>query len=171
MLARFMNTKVLSSFKKNNHYLRWIGLALFVAIFDQTIKSLIIIHIKAYQPIIITSFFNLFLSFNRGAAFSFLNNASGWQNWLFGAIAITISIFIINLLYRTPKKQLWTSISLSFILGGALGNLIDRLWRGAVIDFLDFHFNTWHWATFNIADSAIVVGFFILFLTTLKKNK
>lgn len=164
-----MNTKILLAFK-NKHYLRWVVLALLITTLDQVIKNIIIAHIKTHQSVAITFFFNLVVSFNRGAAFSLLNNASGWQNWLFGTIAILISIFIVNLLYRTPSKHLWTSISLSLILGGALGNLIDRLWRGYVIDFLDFHLNTWHWATFNLADSAIVVGFFIFFLTTLKNK-
>jgi signal peptidase II len=148
--------------------LRWIGLALLIAIIDQIIKNIVIDYMSATHLITVTSFFNVVLSFNRGAAFGWLNHASSWSNWLFGIISALISIVIILSLCRLPKKQPWLSTSLALILGGALGNLWDRLLRGYVVDFLDFHINSCHWPAFNLADSAIVIGVLMFFLVETK---
>ena len=155
-----MRKNALCKLNKNHKYcyLWWICLSLLIAVADQITKNIIICCVDFALPVTVTSFFNLVVSFNRGAAFSLLNNASGWQNWLFGIIAALISVFIINLLYRTKGTRLWLSASLSLVLGGALGNLCDRLLHGYVVDFLDFHLNIWHWPAFNLADSAIVIG-------------
>ena len=103
-----------------------------------------------------TSFFSLVLAYNTGAAFSFLAGADGWQRWLFAGIAIAASLFLVWMLKRGGSRLLCTGLAL--ILGGALGNLVDRLRFGQVVDFLDFHAAGWHWPAFNVADSAITIG-------------
>ena len=148
----------------------WLSLSFLIAAIDQIIKDLVICYVDASVPITMTSFFNIVVAFNRGAAFSLLNNASGWQNWFFAGIAILISITIITSLYRAKEKRWYSSAGLALILGGALGNLCDRFTRGYVVDFLDFHINTWHWPAFNLADAAIVVGILMFFLDSLQKK-
>src|SRR5690606_31046844 len=125
------------------------------------------------QHIPITGFFNLVLTYNTGAAFSFLSEASGWQRWFLSAIAATASIVIIYLLHKYRAETLFC-LSLSLILGGALGNLWDRITLGHVVDFLDFYVGDYHWPAFNIADSAIFIGAALLivesFSSTEKKD-
>ena len=135
----------------------WLGLAVLVVLIDQATK-LMIERIYDYGDVHpMTSFFNLVLTYNRGAAFSFLAGASGWQTHFLTVIAVVASIFIVYLLARHGTQKLF-SLALALILGGAVGNLIDRLAYGHVIDFLDFHWRGWHWPAFNVADSAIVCG-------------
>jgi signal peptidase II len=115
------------------------------------------------EQIPVTSFFNLVLTYNAGAAFSFLSDAAGWQRWFFSSIAGGASIMIIYLLRRHEADKLFCT-ALSLILGGAVGNLWDRLTLGHVVDFLDFYIGTYHWPAFNVADSAIFVGAMLLVL-------
>lgn len=142
----------------------WLLLALFIIFIDQLTKNLVLTHLHLFQGIKVTSFFNILLSFNSGAAFGLFNRAGSWQPWLFGFIAVTVSLVLIVMLLRQPRGQLMTSISLSFILGGALGNFIDRLNYGYVIDFLHFHIDHWSWPIFNVADSMICIGAGLLVL-------
>jgi signal peptidase II len=135
----------------------WLGIAAIVILLDQVTKITIKKTLAYGQVHPITSFFNLTLAFNKGAAFSFLAAESGWQRYLFTALGIGAALFIIYLLKRN-SGQLMFCWALSLILGGALGNVIDRLAYGHVIDFLDFHVNNWHWPAFNLADSAICIG-------------
>lgn len=109
------------------------------------------------QQIPITPFFNLVLTYNPGAAFSFLSDASGWQRWFLSGIALIASVVIIFLLYKYTENKLFC-LALSFVLGGALGNLWDRITLGHVVDFLDFYIGSYHWPAFNVADSAIFIG-------------
>ncbi len=109
--------------------------------------------------------------FNHGAAFSFLNSQGGWQRWLFIVITIVISSGVLIWMGKTPRKKLLLSIALALVLGGALANLWDRVSLGYVVDFIDFHVNTWHWATFNIADSAVSVGVVMLVVDLLFSKK
>jgi signal peptidase II len=118
----------------------------------------------------VTGFFNLVLVFNKGAAFSFLAGAPGWQTLLFAAIAVIASVVIGFLIARNKDKKLFCS-GLSLILGGALGNLYDRLAYGHVVDFLDFHAAGWHWPAFNVADSAITVGAAVLIVESFLQKK
>lgn len=104
------------------------------------------------------SYLNIVLAYNRGAAFSFLNDAGGWQLWLFGMIAVLVSVVLMVMLFRAKIYDRFTAIGFSLIVGGALGNLIDRIIHGHVIDFIDFHINTWHWPAFNVADSSVCMG-------------
>lgn len=136
---------------------RWLLVSVVVIVLDQLSKAAISSHFANGESMAVTSFFNLVLAHNFGAAFSFLDDAGGLQRWLFSAIAIVASVWIIWLL-RKHQSQLLFSFALSFILGGALGNLIDRIAYGYVVDFLDFYWGNYHFAAFNLADSAITCG-------------
>jgi signal peptidase II len=111
------------------------------------------------------------LDFNRGAAFSFLHDSSGWQRYLFSGIATVVCIIIIIWLRRMPKKQQLAACSLGLILGGALGNLLDRVFHGKVIDFISWHYQNYYFPTFNIADSAVCVGAFLYLIALLHEEK
>jgi len=144
----------------------WLGLAALIVLLDQGTK-LAIERVFDYGDVHpITGFFNLVLTYNKGAAFSFLAGASGWQKHFLSAIGIVASLFIVYLLARHGTQKLF-SLALALILGGAVGNVIDRLAYGHVIDFLDFHWRGWHWPAFNVADSAIVCGAALLVLDEL----
>ncbi len=139
----------------------WLALALGVVILDQLSKWAIT-HSLAYGASVeIAPFFNLVLVHNKGAAFSFLSGASGWQREFFIAIAVIAIAWVVYLLRKYPRQTLFC-FGLGLILGGALGNVIDRLWIGAVVDFLDFHAAGRHFPAFNVADSAITCGAAIL---------
>lgn len=132
-------------------------LALVVVLIDQLTKLWVFNNFVPSESVSVTPFFNLVLVFNPGAAFSFLAEHTGWQRWFFSVIALGITLWILWQL-RTAPSRTWLSVALALIMGGALGNLIDRLWLGMVIDFIDVHAGGWHWPAFNIADSAVCVG-------------
>lgn len=135
----------------------WLGIAAIVVLLDQ-LSKITLSRLLAYgQSEYITSFFNLVMVYNKGAAFSFLADQQGWQRYFFAGISFAASLLIIWMLRRNPSQKLFCS-ALSLILGGAIGNLIDRLAYGHVIDFLDVHIAGWHWPAFNVADSAITIG-------------
>ena len=144
----------------------WLGLAALVVLLDQGTKMAIerVYDYGDVHPV--TGFFNLVLTYNKGAAFSFLAGASGWQKHFLTAIGVVASVFILYLLGRHGHQRLF-SLALAMILGGAIGNVIDRVAYGHVIDFLDFHAGGWHWPAFNVADSAIVGGAMLLVLDEL----
>ncbi len=138
--------------------LPFIWLSFAIIIVDQWSKYFALQHLTLFQPHAVFALLNFTLIFNRGAAFSFLNSQGGWQRWLFIAIAIIISSGVLIWMRKIPRKKIFLSIGLALILGGALANLWDRVSLGYVVDFIDFHVNTWHFATFNVADSAVSVG-------------
>jgi signal peptidase II len=142
---------------------RWFALAAAVVLADQVTKALVLGRFAAGERLEITGFFNMVLVYNKGAAFSFLADAQGWQTPLLTAFALVAIGIVGTLLVRSPGRRLFC-IGLALILGGALGNLIDRLRFGQVVDFLDFHAHGWHWPAFNVADSAITVGAVVLIL-------
>ena len=150
----------------NSALLPWLGLALILLIADQFTKVLILGFYQLGDSSPVTGFFNIVRVHNSGAAFSFLASASGWQRWFFTAIGVGAAIFIIYMLRSHPGQKLF-SFALACILGGALGNVIDRLLHGYVVDFLDFHYASTHFPAFNIADSAISVGAACLILDEL----
>lgn len=154
------------------HYknLRWLSIAGIVIILDQLTKIFVFTHIDMHQVVQICPWLNIILSYNTGAAFSFLAGHSGWQQWLLGTVAILISSWIIFSMLRTDPKHRGMFIAFSLIVGGALSNVIDRIWHGFVIDFIDFHINTWHYATFNVADSAITLGAILLVILVMLKK-
>lgn len=136
---------------------RWLGLSALIILLDQISKLWISSHFAYGETISVLSVFNLVLVHNSGAAFSFLSDAGGMQRWLFSAIAIIASGWIVWLLRRHSHQKLFC-FALALILGGALGNLIDRIAYGYVVDFLDFYWDTYHFPAFNLADSAITCG-------------
>ena len=146
--------------------LPWLGLALIILILDQFTKVLILGYYKLGDSTYVTSFFNVVRVHNTGAAFSFLASAGGWQRWFFTAIGVAATLFILWLL-RSHSGQRLFSFALACVLGGAVGNVVDRLLHGYVVDFLDFHYAGWHFPAFNVADSAITVGAACLILDEL----
>ncbi|TKB44275.1 signal peptidase II [Thalassotalea mangrovi] len=141
-----------------NSGLKWLWLALVMLIVDQVTKQLVVAGMDLYQSIPVIPFFNLTYVHNTGAAFSFLADAGGWQRWFFSAIALGVSALLTVWMAKAKPNQRLICISYALIISGALGNLIDRLAFGYVIDFLDFYIGDNHWPAFNIADSAIFVG-------------
>ena len=148
--------------------LPWLGLALLLLIADQFTKVLILGYYRLGDATYVTSFFNVVRAHNTGAAFSFLASASGWQRWFFTAIGIAAAIFIVWMLKSHAGQKLF-SFAMACILGGAIGNVVDRALHGYVVDFLDFHYGTWHFPAFNVADSAITVGAVCLILDELRR--
>ena len=146
---------------------RWYALALLVVVLDQLSKYWIGASLHYGEARTVTGFFNLVLTYNKGAAFSFLANAAGWQRGFFIAIALIAIVVIGMLLARRAADALFCA-ALSLILGGAIGNVLDRIILGHVVDFLDFHLAGWHWPAFNLADSAITVGAVLLIADSLR---
>ena len=137
--------------------LPWLALAFLIMVLDQLTKVLILGAFQFGEARPLASFFNLVRVHNSGAAFSFLAGASGWQRWFFTGVGAVATVFIVYLLKAHPGQKLFC-FALACILGGAVGNVIDRLLHGYVIDFLDFHWAGWHFPAFNLADSAITLG-------------
>ena len=144
----------------------WLAWAVVILIADQITKTLILNNYQLGDSTFITSFFNIVRAHNTGAAFSFLSDAGGWQRWLFTGIGVAATIFIVWQLRAHPGQKLF-SFALSSILGGAVGNVVDRLMHGYVVDFLQFHYAGWYFPSFNLADSAITVGAACLILDEL----
>lgn len=142
--------------------LRALWLTLLVLGLDRASKLWIIYHLNFFDPLQILPIFNLTLTYNTGAAFSFLHSAGGWQNIFLGSLAVFVSGIILYWLYKSSYRERLLNAALALVLGGALGNLWDRLLYHHVIDFFDFHYGAWHFAIFNVADSAICVGGFLL---------
>ena len=142
--------------------LKWLWLSLLAVLLDQGSKLAIASSMQLYQSIPILPFFKLTYVHNTGAAFSFLSDAGGWQRWFFAGLALVISSVITVWLARLKPHETLLAVALSLILGGAIGNLIDRLAYGYVIDFLDVYYQTWHWPAFNIADSSITLGVILM---------
>jgi signal peptidase II len=154
--------------RKSTGLLLWLGIAVIVVLLDQ-VSKITMSRLLAYgQSEMITPYFNLVMVYNQGAAFSFLANSGGWQRWFFSGLAFVVSLAIIWMLHKNTTQRLFCW-ALTLILGGAVGNLIDRVLYGHVIDFLDFHIGTLHWPAFNVADSAITVGAALFVLDELRR--
>ncbi|MCW5300182.1 signal peptidase II [Herbaspirillum lusitanum] len=160
--------RLMPSSSNNNSLLPWLGISLIILLLDQLSKITIVklFHYGESRPV--TGFFNLVLVYNKGAAFSFLAAESGWQRHLFTAIGIAAAIYIVYLLRKHAGQRMFCW-ALALILGGAVGNVIDRILYGHVIDFLDVFIGNWHWPAFNIADSAICVGAVLFVLDELRR--
>ena len=146
--------------------LQWLGLAFVILLIDQFTKVLIVGFYQLGDSTLVTSFFNVVRVHNSGAAFSFLAGSSGWQRWFFTVIGLAAATLIVWLLKSHSGQKLF-ACALACILGGAIGNVIDRLLYGYVVDFLDFHWHNWHFPAFNVADSAITIGAACLILDEL----
>src|SRR5690625_253161 len=143
-------------------YSLWLGIAAVVTGLDQLTKHLASTNLDLYRPAEVTSWFNLTLAHNTGAAFSFLAGGTGWQRWFLALVAATISISLLIWLWRLPQRARILPSAIALVLGGAIGNLIDRIRFGYVVDFIDVHYAAWHWPAFNLADSAIATAVILL---------
>lgn len=150
-----------------NPQLKWLWISFWVVAMDQATKQIAEVQLTPHQAINLFPYFDWYLTYNTGAAFSLLADAGGWQRWLFTVIAIVISIVIVQWLRQLPGEDRLTAMSLSLILGGAIGNLIDRILLGHVIDFIQVWLGNYPFPAFNIADAAISVGAVLLILSSL----
>ncbi|BBL75874.1 signal peptidase II [Methylomagnum ishizawai] len=148
--------------------LRWLWLSAGVIALDQATKLMVDASMRLYQSIELVPFFQLTYLRNQGAAFSFLAQAGGWQRWFFIVLAVAASGLICRWLARLDRSKVWEAAAWALVLGGALGNLIDRVLYGYVIDFLDAYYGEWHFPAFNVADSAITVGVALLLLDSFR---
>ena len=146
----------------------WLGIAAVVILLDQFAKALIIGDFALGESRTVTSFLSVVRWHNPGAAFSFLRDAAGWQRWFFVALGLGASAFILRLLTRHAAQRLFC-FAISMVLGGAIGNVIDRLWHGYVIDFIQVHWHDWTFPAFNLADSAITLGAICLIVDELRR--
>ncbi|MGB5438147.1 MAG: signal peptidase II [Gammaproteobacteria bacterium] len=151
--------------------MRWLWVSLGVLVLDQYSKVLVDSALALHESIHLLPSLALRKIYNSGAAFSFLSDASGWQRWFFIGMAVLIIIVLTVWLSRLPRNQLRLALALSLVLGGAAGNLVDRVFYGYVIDFIDVYYASWHWPTFNIADSAISIGAVLLLLDAFSGHK
>jgi len=149
--------------------LRYLAIAMIILLLDQLSKWSALSNLQMGVPEYVLPFMNWLLLFNPGAAFSFLAQGSGWQRWFFTIVGLLACIYIVWLLRKNQNDKL-LCVALSLILGGALGNVLDRIMLGAVVDFIDLHYANWHWPAFNIADSAICIGAALIIWGELRKS-
>jgi len=142
-----------------NNALPWLGLSAVVVVLDQLSKAWVLATLPEFQPVpVLPGFWNWFRTYNTGAAFSFLSDAGGWQKYVFVALALLISVVLARILSRTARGEWRTAGPFALVIGGAIGNVIDRLVHGHVIDFVQWYWHDHYWPAFNLADSAIVAG-------------
>ena len=151
--------------------LKWLWLSLLVLVVDQASKLLVDASMQLFESISLFQFFNLTYVRNTGAAFSFLSQAGCWQRWFFAFLAIIMSSIIVIWLIRLKRHERLMAAALSLVLGGAIGNLVDRVAYGYVIDFLDVYYQDWHWPAFNIADSAICIGVGLMLIDNFRSGR
>jgi len=149
----------------------WFILALVVIVIDQASKYWASVDLIPYHPVSVFPMLNFTLAYNTGAAFSFLSNTGEWHRWFFAAFSLFMSMALIIWILRSPSSARLQILALSLILGGAIGNLIDRAFFGYVIDFIDTYYKHYHWTVFNLADSAICVGAFLLLIDLCKNHR
>ena len=149
---------------------RWLILAFVVILLDQFTKWMVLNNLQTGETIYVAPFFNWVLAHNSGAAFSFLADAGGWQRWFFTVLALGVSLWIIVML-KQHRGENRISLALSLILSGAIGNVIDRVRFGAVVDFIQWHVNGFYWPAFNIADAAIFIGASLMILDAVLRGK
>jgi len=151
--------------------LKWLWLSVLVIVLDLSTKAIASHSLVLYQPVPVFPGFNWTLMHNTGAAFSFLSDAAGWQRWFFTVISIVVSIGIVVWMKRLNIKQIWLAVSLALIVGGALGNVWDRVTLGYVVDFIQVYYDKWSWPAFNVADSAISIGAVMLIIDSLRNKQ
>jgi len=147
---------------RNKMALPWLLLSAVIVALDLWTKQIAMESLTLYRPIELTSWLNMTMAHNYGAAFSFLSNAGGWQRWLFTSLASVVTVVLIIWLLRLPAREKLTGAALSLVIGGAVGNLTDRIVNGYVVDFIDVYYRDSHWPAFNLADSAITLGVILL---------
>lgn len=149
--------------------LKWLWLAALVLVLDLSTKALATAMLTYANPVPVLPSFNLTLLHNTGAAFSFLANADGWQRWFFVVLALVVSTVLVGWLRKLKANETWMAIAIVLILGGALGNVYDRVMHGYVVDFLHFYWQDWHFPAFNIADTGITIGAGMMILDLFRK--
>lgn len=150
---------------------RWYSLAVLIVVLDQLTKQWVSSSFSYGESLELLPFLNLTLVHNMGAAFSFLSDAGGWQRWFFAIVSLIVSVVLIFWLSRLPARQYLLATALALVLGGAIGNLWDRVFIGYVVDFIDVFYQKYHWPAFNIADTSITVGAILLILESLFSSK
>lgn len=149
----------------------WLAVTAIIIVLDWYTKQLATELLELYRPYEVFPWLNMTLAHNYGAAFSFLSDAGGWQRWFFTVIASAVSLALLVWLLRLPRQEWLTGLGLALILGGAIGNLIDRVQLGYVVDFVDVYYKDWHYPAFNVADSAITCGVILLLLDVVLISK
>lgn len=149
--------------------LKWLWLAAAVIAIDLGTKAMATAMLTYGQPVPVLPLFNLTLLHNTGAAFSFLADAAGWQRWFFVALAVVVSVVLVYWLKGLKRHETWTAIAIALILGGAIGNVYDRVVHGYVVDFLHFYWQDWHFPAFNLADTAITIGAAMMIIDAFRK--
>ena len=142
----------------------WLLFSVVIVVLDLWTKQIATDSLTLYRPVELTSWLNMTLAHNYGAAFSFLSDAGGWQRWLFTGLASVVTVVLVVWLLRLPANEKLTAAALSLVIGGAVGNLIDRIINGYVVDFIDVFYQNHHWPAFNLADSAITCGVILLLI-------
>ena len=155
--------------KHDGGWWKWLGVSVAVIVLDRLTKVLVVASFARGEELPVTGFMSLVLAYNPGAAFSFLAGEPGWQRWFFSAVAVIASAFLVYMLRRGGSRTLCAGLAL--ILGGALGNLWDRVAIGKVVDFLVLHYHGWAWPAFNVADSAITVGAALLIIDSFRQKR
>lgn len=149
----------------------WLMMSVLIIVLDLWTKSVASESLTLYRPVELNSWLNMTLAHNYGAAFSFLSDAGGWQRWLFTGLASIVTVVLVVWLLRLPVDEKLTGAALGLIIGGAVGNLIDRINNGYVVDFIDVYYKDWHWPAFNVADSAITCGVILLVADALLQSQ
>jgi len=142
----------------------WLAVSVLIVVLDLWTKNIATQSLTLYRPVELTSWLNMTLAHNYGAAFSFLSDAGGWQRWLFTGLASVVTVVLVVWLFRLTPREKLTAAALGLIIGGAVGNLVDRINHGYVVDFIDVFYRDWHWPAFNLADSAITCGVVLLLI-------
>ncbi len=155
--------------QKTGTKLKWLWLALLVIVLDLGTKAMATAMLTYGDPVPVIPMFNLTLLHNTGAAFSFLAGAAGWQRWFFVTLALVVSVVLVGWLRNLQRHETWSAIAIVLILGGALGNVYDRVVHGYVVDFLHFYWQDWHFPAFNLADTAITIGAAMMILDMFRK--
>ncbi|KGM06389.1 Lipoprotein signal peptidase [Methylophaga thiooxydans] len=150
--------------------LKWLNLSVLIVILDQLTKWISVSLLDLYETVPVMPFFNFTMAHNYGAAFSFLSSAGGWQRWFFAALAVVVSVALTIWMKKLKPNAKMEAAALALIIGGAVGNVIDRFVHGYVIDFLDVYYGSYHWPAFNIADSAICIGAVLLILDSFRNK-